>query len=157
MSKVHDEPMQGAVFIVEASSWVPTWLGDMRARFSRRLTIEQLEDEAPVQLAERANRELSQGSMLALAVAVLACNARTDAAADSARRSIVAALVERMSRSGGHIILTASERDNGSVRRALSDIASEWADRCQDLARGRDVSVSVRFGSELPVKCEVAA
>src|SRR6188768_3413485 len=110
-----------------------------------RRVLTQLEGETPAELCERVASDLDQlfGRGIKLSSVAIACNERTDAAADAARRKLSGLLLGLMAKHrDGALYLTASERSGGRLRHALSALAQglfqEWS--------SAGLAVSVEFG-----------
>lgn len=120
----------GIVFVVELGS---EWPGFIDVGASARRVFTQQEGEPPAAFAERVASGLDGAFAkgIRLAVAVVACNERTDELAQAARRKLSAATLGAMAKhQQGRLVLTAATRASAKLRRALSDVSqgaeSEW-------------------------------
>jgi hypothetical protein len=142
------EARAGVLVVMELGSEWPAWLSQCCHGVSTRRVTVQEETETLARfcerVAERIDTILAEGA--ALDLAVLACNERADARATSARQNVVETMASALGcRGGGRVVLTASERSNGRVRRALCSFADDISQRWSNT---RIVS-SVSFGAEL--------
>lgn len=110
-----------------------------------RRVLSQRDGEAPAAFAERVGAGLDSlfGRGVSLASVTLACNERTDGAAEDARRKLASLALGSMAKSQtGRVYLTAPARSSGRVRSALSSLArglhDEW--------RTAGLEVTVDFG-----------
>jgi hypothetical protein len=132
--------------VLESVSHWPDWVAG-RCHSSSWRVVEQRDGETPSELALRI-ADLVRNEPSALQLGVIACNERSDDAADGSRRDMVQALLARLTTSG-RVVLTASDRASGESRRRLSELAQSLNSHCD----GTERSVTVRFGhpaEELP-------
>jgi hypothetical protein len=126
----------GLLIVVELGA---EWPSAARAELSSlapggvRRVFAQEESESPVAFAARVGAELdalfARGA--SLGGAVLACNERLDEVASRARAELGRAAAGAMARaSGGHLLLTASDRNQGRSQRAFGalerELRAEW-------------------------------
>lgn len=115
----------------------------------QRRVLVQLEGEAPVAFAERVTSNLDAlfGRGVALRTLALACNERTDAAADQARRMLLGLSLGAMAKqSEGAVLLSAPSRSGERMRGYLEALAAasrtEWQSAGLEVAveRGRETA-----------------
>lgn len=142
-----------ALVVMESGSEWPAWIDECQASGAR--TIAQDDAESPGDLARRVGdvaAALGDGEC-PVQMAVIACNERIDAAAQSARRRAATALLSAMaSRGAGRLLFSVNRRASGRARHAISALASDLAESWGEYG----VLVSVRFGRGVPEPLEAA-
>lgn len=132
------------MIVMEAGGDWPEGLDEFRPALRDGYVLVQGEDESLDHFAEHVVDDcrglLSIDHRLDLAV--IACSQRSDDSALSHRRAIARSLLSALDRNQGRLLFTAAERSHGRARRALADLAAEFAD---ELSESR-VSVGLRFG-----------
>lgn len=120
----------GVLFVIELGS---EWPGFVDVGASARRVLSQREGEPPAAFAERVASGLDGAFAkgIRLALAVVACNERTDEVAQAARRKVSAAALGAMAKhQQGKLVLAAATRASAKLRRALSEVSqgadSEW-------------------------------
>jgi len=105
-----------------------------------RRVLAQEESESPPVFAARVGAQLDGlfGRGASLGSAVIACSERLDDGARSARADLVRAAAGAMARgTGGRLLLSASDRNQGRSRAALSalenDLRAEWQSAAVEL------------------------
>jgi hypothetical protein len=112
-----------------------------------RRVFAQEESESPAAFAARVGAHLDGLSArgASLGSAVIACSERLDDGARSARAELGRAVAGAMARgTGGRLLLTASDRNQGRSRAALSALESELCAEWQSAA----VELSLRFAND---------
>lgn len=135
----------GVLIVVELGADWPSF-PESREPAARRV-LAQEEGEGPAAFSARVADQLDGlfARGVALTTAVLACNERLDEAAQRARADLARTALGAMARrQSGSLLLTASERQSGRLRHALSALVGELGDEWQ---RAR-VTAKVRFGEE---------
>jgi hypothetical protein len=110
-----------------------------------RRVVTQIDGETPQQFAARAGALLDGlfGRGIPLGSAILACNQRLDAQAESARRKLAGLALGAMARQKtGKVYLAASERSSARLRQGLTSLAQGL----QDEWRTAGLEASVAFG-----------
>jgi hypothetical protein len=131
----------GLLVCVELDATWPEKLVGGNAGIVRRV-VAQVDGETPEAFASRAGslarRLFSDG--VELTSVVVACNERTDSAAERARRALGSRLLEHLGPTGS-FSFSADPRAGGRLRHALSALALE-------LGLNAAASVTVHFGSD---------
>ncbi|HEY4106532.1 MAG TPA: hypothetical protein VGM44_21675 [Polyangiaceae bacterium] len=137
---------QGVLIVVELGADWPS-ISEVREAAAARRVLAQDEGESPAGFVARVGEQLDGlfARGVELATAVVACNERSDEAAQSARSELARTALGAMAkRQQGALLLSASERSSGRLRHALSSLAGELD---AEWRRAR-VSAKVRFGDE---------
>ena len=137
---------EGVLIVVELGADWPS-LSESREPAAGRRVLAQEEGESPgtfgARVADQLDGLFARG--VPLATAVIACNERLDEAAQRARADLARAAMGVMARrQSGSLLLTASERQSGRLRHALSALVGDLGDEWQ---RAR-VTAKLRFGEE---------
>ncbi|MEO8899980.1 MAG: hypothetical protein ABI488_00335 [Polyangiaceae bacterium] len=144
------KPISSGLLIVveQGAEWPSTSQAELVA--SGRRVFAQEDSEAPAAFAARVGEQIDGlfARGIALGSAVLACSERLDEPARSARADLARAVASAMARAtGGWLLLTASDRNDGRSRAALTalhcELAVEW--------RSAAIENRLRFGDELDV------
>ncbi|HTA94385.1 MAG TPA: hypothetical protein VK745_32615 [Polyangiaceae bacterium] len=136
----------GVLIVVELGADWPS-LPESREPAAGRRVLAQQEGESPAAFGARVADQLDSlfTRGVPLATAVIACNERLDEAAQRARADLARTAMGSMARrQSGSLLLTASERQSGRLRHALSALVGELGDEWQ---RAR-VTAKLRFGEE---------
>lgn len=134
-----------AIVVVETGSRWPDWVEDCRRDGISTHVIVQQDDEAGDALLARVEQRVEElrAADAAIPTCVIACADRADFGIEATRRALGTTLLRGLAPHGGRLLFSASARQSGAVRRALSEVAAglsaEWD--------GTPVSVSVAFGS----------
>ncbi|MEO7033823.1 MAG: hypothetical protein ABI548_08065 [Polyangiaceae bacterium] len=142
------KPISSGLLIVveQGAEWPSTSQAELVA--SGRRVFAQAESEAPALFAARVGEQLDGlfARSNTLGRAVLACSERLDESARSARADLARAVAGAMARgTGGLLLLTASDRNDGRSRAALTALHCELAAEWQSAA----IETKLRFGAEL--------
>ena len=148
----------GPLIVVELGA---EWPSVLQAELSSvapsgaRRVLAQEESESPAAFAARVGAELdglfARGA--ALGSAVIACSERLDDSARSARADLARAAAGAMAGgTGGRLLLTASDRNQGRSRAALSALESELRAEWQSAA----VELKLRFANDAAIPLTVA-
>lgn len=116
---------------------------------SRRRVLCQVEGETPAVFAERAASAFDSlfGRGIALASFVLACNERTDTAAQDARRKLAGVALGSMAKQqAGRACFATTSRSSGRLRQAISALAQGLHDEW----RTAGLEVTVDTGDRAP-------
>ncbi|MEP7050335.1 MAG: hypothetical protein ABJB12_08290 [Pseudomonadota bacterium] len=144
----------GLLMVVELGAEWPSASQAALGAASLRVLAEE-ESEAPAAFAVRVGEQLDAlfARGIALQGAVLACSERLDESARNARADLARAVAGALARgTGGLLLLTASDRNGGRSRVALSALQQELAAEWQSAA----IDTQLRFGDELaPVTSSV--
>lgn len=136
----------GLLMVVElGAEWPSTAHSELVA--SGRRVFAQEESEAPAAFAARVAEQLDGlfARGVALGSALIACSERLDAPARGARAELARALAGALARgTGGLLLLTAADRNEGRSRPALLALQAELAAEWQSAA----VETRLRFGDE---------
>jgi hypothetical protein len=114
-----------------------------------RRVLGQLEGESPAAFADRVGNAIEGafGRGVALSHLSLACNERSDDAAQLARRHLAGAALGAMAKQhAGKVFLCAPPRSSGRLRQGLSALASGLYDEW----RTAGLEATVDFGAEGP-------
>ncbi len=128
------------------AEWPSTTQAELVA--SGRRVFAQEESEAPAAFASRVAEQLDGlfARGIALQSAVIACSERLDEPARSARADLARGVAGALARgTGGLLLLTASDRNDGRSRAALSALHCELAVEWQSAA----IETKLRFGDEV--------
>jgi hypothetical protein len=146
----------GLLIVVELGA---EWPSVLQAELSSaapggaRRVLAQEESESPAAFAARVGAQLAglfaRGA--ALGGAVIACSERLDESARSARADLARAAAGAMA-GGGRVLLTASDRNQGRSRSALSTLESELRAEWQSAA----VELELRFANDAAAPLTVA-
>jgi hypothetical protein len=140
----------GQLIVVElGAEWPSPVLAELSATppLGARRVLAQEESESPAAFATRVGEQLdalfARGA--SLGTALIACSERLDADARSARAELARGVASAMARgTGGRLLLTASNRNDGRSRAALTVLETELAVEWQSAA----IETKLRFAGE---------
>jgi hypothetical protein len=137
----------GLLMVVELGA---EWPGTSQAELvaAGRRVFAQEESETPMAFAARVGEQLDGlfARGMTLGSAVLACSERLDGVALGARADLARVVAGALARgSGGLLLLTASDRNDGRSRAALTALQCELATEWQSAA----IETKLRFGDEV--------
>lgn len=145
MAHVHSSV---AVVVVESGATCPAW--ETQQGWTP-CVLEQGEGEAPLQFADRVAR-YTEALDVAPALFLVVCNERTDAAAERARRHVLASARRAAATLGTFPAkLAVGERCSGTTRRSLTDLAleHELSSERDEAPTSRSLPVSIWFGAQM--------
>jgi hypothetical protein len=128
----------GFLMVVElGAEWPGAVQAELSAQTSARRVLAQEESESPAafaaRVAERLDGLFARG--VSLGMVVIACSERVDDAARAARAELARATASALGRgTGGRLLLTACDRNQGHARAALTTLAKELAVAWQSAA-----------------------
>ena len=144
---MHKPISSGLLMVVElGAEWPSTSQAELVA--AGRRVFAQEESEAPAAFAARVGEQLDGlfARGVALGSALIACSERLDEPARSARAELARVVAGALARgTGGLLLLTATDRNEGRSRAALLALQGELAVEWQSAA----IETRLRFGDEV--------